>query len=289
MTLRFSAIIPTFNREADLERCLISMLDQDIPPDQWEVIVINDGGTKSIETVIRRLATRFKGNLRYAWKENAGPAVARNCALDMAQGDLLLFLNDDVIFAPGYFRAHLAAHERQPGHAVRGNTRWHPDVLRTPFMQWIAQNVLFYYLIDDPLDITYEYFHTLDLSVHRKWFEEDRFDESFRDASLEDTEIGVRLMKKGMRLQFAPDAICYHYHFYDFSRHLQKMKINAENSIKVVERHPELHERLIGQYQREGFLRKTARRISQRIFNSAETPDYWQYETEQYIADIVSR
>ena len=283
MDLKFSAIIPTYNRSEDLSRCLESLLKQDISPREFEVIIINDGGPPDIESMIARFKPLLGDNLIYIRQENQGPAVARNRALEHVRSDIILFLNDDVIFAPGYVLAHLQAHERQPGHAVRGNTRWHPDVLSTPFMQWVAQNVLFYYLIDDPMNITYEYFHTLDLSIHRRWFEHDRFDEAFRDASLEDTEIGLRLMKKGLRLQFAPDALCYHYHFYDFKSHLKKMEINARNSILVVARHPELKERLITYYTGKPASKRLLDNLRYMITGRKDTPFAWRFLTEKSI------
>lgn len=283
MDLKFSAIIPTYNRPEDLARCLKSLLEQDISPQQYEVIIVNDGGSNDLESIMTCFKPHFGENLVYIYQENRGPAVARNHALVKVRSELILFLNDDVIFAPDYLNAHLRAHQRQPGHAVRGNTRWHPDVLYTPFMQWISQNVLFYYLIDDLMSITYEYFHTLDLSIHRRWFEHDRFDEAFTDASLEDTELGFRLMKKGLHLQFAPDAICYHYHYYDFQNHLQKMKINARNSILVVERHPELKERLISYYTEKSFSKRFLDTLRYMFTAKKETPFVWKFLTEKTI------
>ncbi len=286
--LKFSAIIPTHDRDEDLARCLGSMLEQDIDPEHYEVIVVNDGGAPTTEQVVESKGARFRENLTYIYQEHKGPAAARNKALEEAQSDILLFLNDDVVFAPGYFAGHLDAHQRQPGHAVRGNTRWHPDVLTTPFMQWVAQSVLFYYLIEDTMSITYEYFHTLDLSIHRRWLEHDRFDESFIEASLEDTELGVRLMKKGLRLQFAPEAVCYHYHYYDLPRHLKKMRINARNSWRVVEQHPELMQRLITYYTKSSSLTTFLDWLSGILGAGKETPRYWQHISEREVSRQLS-
>ncbi|MCX7766172.1 MAG: glycosyltransferase [Candidatus Sumerlaeia bacterium] len=275
MAIKFSVIIPTYNRVAELRKCLVSITHQNIPFTDFEIIIINDGGSTDIEQVVAEFKSHSGENLIYLWQQPAGPATARNRALNIARGEIIFFLNDDVILEKGYFSAHLQAHLRQPGHAVRGNTRWHPEVLTTPFMQWVAQSVLFYYLIEDPLNIGYEYFHTLDLSIHRRWLEEDKFDEAFKDASFEDTELALRLIKKGLKLQFAPLAVCYHYHFYDLPRYLEKTRINARNALLLVARHPELHERLIGNFLRQHSLKNFINMLFYEITGNKQTPAYW--------------
>lgn len=290
MSVKFSVIIPTYNRPAELRKCLTSIFHQEIPVTEFEIIIINDGGDTDIEQVVAEFKPHSGEHLIYLRQEPSGPATARNLALNIARGEIIFFLNDDVILDKGYFSAHLQAHLRQPGHAVRGNTRWHPEVLTTPFMQWVAQSVLFYYLIKDPLDIGYEYFHTLDLSIHRRWLEEDKFDEAFKDASFEDTELALRLMKKGLKLQFAPAAVCYHYHFYDLPKYLAKTRINARNAVLLVARHPELYERLIGNFLRQKSFKNFLKRLFFEITSTRQTPAYWDLISNQiYISELLKQ
>lgn len=285
----FSVIIPTYNRITDLRRCLDSIIRQDIPYSEYEIIVVNDGGSSEVKKCVEEVKPYLGESLHYLWQEKRGPAAARNRAIQQSRGEIIFFLNDDVVLEAGYFQAHLRAHSRQPGHAVRGNTRWHPDVLNSPFMQWIAQGVLFYYLIEDPMDIGYEYFHTLDLSVHRRWLDKEKFNESFKDASLEDTELGLRLIKKGLRLQFAPDAICYHYHHYNLGKHLEKTRITARNAPRVVQLHPELKERLVDSYLPKNRIQEILKTIKFLFFKNRETPSYWAYLTEKSMRENFAK
>ncbi len=277
--IQFSVIIPTFNRVDDLTRCLESLVKQQIDHTTYEVIVVNDGGAGEVEKKLKDFRLYLGDRVHYIYQEQSGPAAARNRALDRVQGEIIFILNDDVILEQGYIAAHLRAHQRQPRHAVRGNTRWHPEVITSPFMHWISQNLFFYYLIEDPMDIGYEYFHTLDLSIHRRWFDEDRFDEQFKHASLEDTELAMRLIKKGLKLQFAPDAFSYHYHHYTLSGYLEKIKITAQSARRVVDIHPELRQRLIGMYSDQTPLQLYRDYLKIIFFEGKESPLYWSYIT----------
>ncbi|MCD6384221.1 hypothetical protein J7M23_00440, partial [Candidatus Sumerlaeota bacterium] len=88
----------------------------------------------------------------------------------------------------------------------------------------------------------------------------------------------LRLIKKGLRLQFAPDAICYHYHHYDLQKHLEKTKITARNALKVVQLHPELKERLIDSYLPRGRIRELLETLRFFLIRK-DTPTYWAYLT----------
>jgi glycosyltransferase involved in cell wall biosynthesis len=286
-SLNLSVIIPTFDRAQDLRRCLQSVMAQSVPPDAGvEILVVSDGGTPEIETVCREFhAAPF--SLRYERLPKRGPAAARNWAIDHSSGGILLFLNDDVALEPNHFAEHLRAHAQRPGHAVRGNTRWHPDVLRTPFMQWVAQTSLFYHLITDPMDIGYEYFHTLDLSIDRRWLREDRFSEDFLEPSLEDTELGVRLAKKGLKMAFNPRAFSYHYHYYEPEGFLRKARMNGRSAALLVAKHPELYERMVGAFLRTPQWQKCLSLAWLRLRGLRNSSSYWSTLYDYHYASAI--
>jgi glycosyltransferase involved in cell wall biosynthesis len=287
--VRLSVIIPTFRRPDLLRQCLESISRQSVPHELYEVLVVVDGQDAVTGDAVKKLAKESALPVRCQELEKRGPAFARNWAIDAAQGEILLFLNDDIALTPEHFAEHLRLHEANPGHAVRGHTRWHPDVLGTAFMRWVAQTGLFYYLITDYGDIGYEYFHTLDLSIHRSWLREDRFSLDFPDASFEDTELGYRLMKKGLKLAFAPNAISYHYHFYTPKEFFQKARINGRSAVTLVEKQPELYDRIIGMFLVRLQGQKLMKLVGLFISGQRNTPSYWSTLYEYVYAREVLR
>jgi glycosyltransferase involved in cell wall biosynthesis len=273
--LNLSIIIPTYDRTQDLHRCLDSIMAQDVPKGaEVEILVVSDGGVPEIKAVCQKFTvSRFP--LRCEWLPKRGPAAARNWACEHSSGEILLFLNDDVLLEEHHCAQHLRSHADRPGHAVRGNTSWHPDVLRTPFMRWVSQTSLFYHLITDTTDIGWEYFHTLDLSIHRRWLEREHFCEEFTAPSLEDTELGVRLGKIGLKTAFNSRALSFHYHYYEPPEFFRKARMNGQSAVLLVEKHPELYERMIGVFLRTPQWRKLLRLAGLRLRRLGNSPPYW--------------
>ncbi|MEQ8819670.1 MAG: glycosyltransferase [Sumerlaeia bacterium] len=247
---RLSVIIPVADRVERLVTCLES-LAADAFAEPWELIVASDGGPLEMEGRVRELWPADCAPLHFFRLETrSGPARVRNFAVEKAAGQIILFLNDDVRLEPGFLAAHARAHAARPGHAVIGNTRWAPEVMTTDFMHWVAHHDSFYYLIDDPAATTWEYFHTLNASLDRSWFDRgERFDESFPDPAFEDTEFGFRLLKAGMWVTFAPAAIAYHVHYFDADDYLAKSWMRGKSARRLTRKFPELHERLVGEYE----------------------------------------
>lgn len=87
-----SVIIPTYNRAGFLEKAIDSVLKQTF--EQFELIVVDDGSTDATEKIVRDLSREIV----YVRQENRGAAAARNTGINMAQYDLLAFLDSDDCF-----------------------------------------------------------------------------------------------------------------------------------------------------------------------------------------------
>src|SRR5689334_2145975 len=110
-----SIVVPTYNRRERLERLLNRLDDTRNGTIDLEVVVVVDGATDGTEAMLGALTPSYA--LRVVVQSNRGPAAARNAAIAVAQGDVLLFLDDDVVPVPGLVERHLQVHERDP-HAV---------------------------------------------------------------------------------------------------------------------------------------------------------------------------
>ncbi len=98
--MQFSVCIPVYNAAKFLSRCLDSLLKQPFP--DYELILVDDGSKDESPQICRQYAESHK-IIRFVSQANLGPAVARNTALDMAQGDYILFVDSDDEVLPEYF------------------------------------------------------------------------------------------------------------------------------------------------------------------------------------------
>src|SRR5688500_11728817 len=107
--LSVSVIVPTFNRKDRLAR-MLRALDTVIPSVvSLEAVVVVDGATDGTEELLAGLQTSYP--LRVLTQKTAGPGAARNRAIGAATGDVLIFLDDDVIPTEGLISHYLELHD----------------------------------------------------------------------------------------------------------------------------------------------------------------------------------
>ncbi len=92
--MRLSIILPVYNVEDYLERCIRSLEEQDIAHNEYEIIVVNDGSPDNSREVVLRLMREFE-NIVFIEQENKGVSMARNAGIDNATGRYLLFVDPD--------------------------------------------------------------------------------------------------------------------------------------------------------------------------------------------------
>lgn len=96
-----SAIIPVYNCEKYIEKCLKSVIAQSYK--QLEIIVINDGSTDNSQEIIDKISL-LDTRVRTLYQKNQGVAAARNYALSFAKGDYYLFIDGDDFIGSDYIK-----------------------------------------------------------------------------------------------------------------------------------------------------------------------------------------
>lgn len=93
-----SVIIPTFNEETVVEKCLNSLLKQSF--DNFEIIVVDDGSTDNTRKVVLQIAasTRYPSKIILLDQDHGGAGAARNMGAEKAKGDILVFVDADMTF-----------------------------------------------------------------------------------------------------------------------------------------------------------------------------------------------
>jgi glycosyltransferase involved in cell wall biosynthesis len=103
-----SVIIPTYNCASYIPKSIRSVLDQSYK--NVEIIVVDDGSTDNTKVIIKKFASW----VRYFHQENQGVSVARNTGINLAGGDLIVFLDADDFFLPGKLAQQTAVFKEKP-------------------------------------------------------------------------------------------------------------------------------------------------------------------------------
>lgn len=98
--MRYSVIIPVYNANETLRRCLDSLVRQQFS--DYELLIINDGSTDDSDAICHEYANTYSC-IRYFEKENGGVSSARNLGLDQAKGEYILFVDSDDYVSENYF------------------------------------------------------------------------------------------------------------------------------------------------------------------------------------------
>src|SRR5438552_18931735 len=100
---RFSIIVPTYKRPAQLAACLQAIARLDYPRDGFEVIVVNDGSQAPPQALIASFKDRL--DMTLLKQAHAGPGAARNTVAAKARGKSIAFTDDDCLPGPDWLRS----------------------------------------------------------------------------------------------------------------------------------------------------------------------------------------
>jgi lipopolysaccharide/colanic/teichoic acid biosynthesis glycosyltransferase/GT2 family glycosyltransferase len=198
-----SVIVPAYNAETTLERCLVALQGQSAADTVYEIVVVDDGSTDCTAEIARQQGVRL---IRQA---NAGPAAARNLGAQWAWGDILLFSDADCEPAPDWLQGMLEPFRDPELVGVKGTYKTRQRELVARFVQLEYEDKYARMARQKYIDFV----DTYSAGYRRYIFlENGGFDTAFSTASVEDQEFSFRLARKGYRLVFAPRAVVYHRH-----------------------------------------------------------------------------
>jgi len=94
MCMKLSIIVPVFNVERYIAYCLDSLVNQDIPDNEYEIIIVNDGSSDSSPKIAEEYVQRFSNVILYS-QENSGVGAARNKGVEISKGKYVYFIDPD--------------------------------------------------------------------------------------------------------------------------------------------------------------------------------------------------
>lgn len=113
-----SVILCTYNRDRYIYPVLQSIAQGDLPHADYEIVFVNNNSTDNTEAECRRFQADHPDiNLRYCVESLQGLSHARNCGIRNAQGDILVYVDDDALVNPQYLSTYADFFQRNP-HAV---------------------------------------------------------------------------------------------------------------------------------------------------------------------------
>lgn len=224
-----SVIIPTWNGDCKIERCLTALRDQDFGH-PFEIIVVDDGSTDNVLQVL----ARYPG-IRVITQANAGPAAARNRGAREASGDIIVFTDDDCEPFPNWLTEMLKPFATSDIVGTKG-------VYRTRQREIIARFVQIEYedrYLLMALQPTIDFIDTYSAAFRRQRFLElNGYDASFPVACAEDVELSYRMSSKGWKMVFVPTAVVYHQHPNMFTSYIKKKFKFAFWRVSAVRKNP---------------------------------------------------
>jgi glycosyltransferase involved in cell wall biosynthesis len=203
-----SVVIPTYNRLPILRQCLQALERQETggPLQAYEVVLVDDGSTDDTVRWLDAHATAFP-HLRLIRQDHGGPAQGRNRGVEEARGDVIVFIDSDLVVTERFLLHHATALARA----------WEQSGDRLCFTYGAVINTHnFEAPTSEPhklRDLSWAYFATGNVAIDRRVLEQSGlFDTGFRLYGWEDLELGERLRRMGVRLVRCPEAAGYHWH-----------------------------------------------------------------------------
>ena len=240
-----SVVIPTYNRLPILKKCLDS-LENKILIDEffdYEVVIVDDGSTDGTIKWLEENIQTFP-HLRFFEQSHGGPALGRNLGVEKSNGDLIIFIDSDLVVDKYFLMNHV--------HSL--TKAWKKQRNRKCFTYGSVINTSnFNNPKSEPFKLqvlSWAYFATGNVAIDKKVLEKSGlFDTSFHLYGWEDLELGERLRNMGVKLVKCPKAIGYHWHpalSLDQIPHLIRIeKERAKMALVFYRKHPTLRVKFI--------------------------------------------
>lgn len=221
--MRASVVIPTYNRPGKLQRTVDSVLSQDV--DDYEVLVVDDGSNDPEQSAVLN-SLNSEPRITVVEQENAGPAAARNNGWRQADGDIVLFTDDDCLVPTDWVSTLLEGFDHENIAAVGGplvptEEKFHERTLAR-FERLRAERT--YRPIESTQigDETVPFGITANIAYRRTVLEEvDGFDETIPVASGEDHDLMTRIGERRYKFKYVPTAV-RHNDDYDLGSFLER-------------------------------------------------------------------
>lgn len=232
--LRFSIIIPVYNRPDEVRELLDSLTKQTYR--DFEIIIVEDGSQQKCEDELKPFYDRL--NLRYFDKPNEGPGPTRNFGAKQATGNYFIFFDSDCLIPSQYMQAVSEHLEKTYLDAYGGPDAAHESF--TPIQKAISYSMTSFFTTggirggDKKVDV----FHPRSFNMG---FSKEVFEKTGGFARLrfgEDLDLSMRIVEEGFKTGLIREAFVYHKRRTDFRKFFKQVHNSGIARINLYKRHP---------------------------------------------------
>ncbi len=247
--MKYSVIVPVFNRPDEVSE-LLESLTQQTAKDDFEVIIVEDGSKKTCKDVCDKYADIL--SLHYYYKDNSGPGQSRNYGVERAQGEWVIILDSDVVLPDNYLEmverslcATAATNETDSESSGRsvlaawgGPDAAHPDF--TPVQKAISYSMTSFFTTGGirggkaKLDKFYP--RSYNMGIRREVYQQ--LGGFTRMRFGEDIDFSYRIVEAGYRTALFPEAWVWHKRRTDFRKFFRQVYNSGIARINLEKRHP---------------------------------------------------
>ena len=235
MPMKYSIIVPVFNRPDEVDELLESLKHQTFK--DFEVLIVEDGSENDCRNVVEGYAGSL--DVRYFMKPNSGPGQSRNYGAERAKGEYLIVLDSDVVLPEGYMQAVDDELTREPADAFGGPDSAHPSFTDT--QKAISYSMTSFFTTGGirggkkKLDKFYP--RSFNMGIRRDVYE--RLGGFSRMRFGEDIDFSIRIFKAGCRCRLFPEAWVWHKRRTDFRKFFRQVYNSGIARINLYKKYPE--------------------------------------------------
>ena len=239
--IEISVVVPCriTNREelATLQEALHRILHQSIDRSRYEVVLVDDGSDINLCDELKVLP-EYADMVSIIRHQKKGPAAARNNGIMRSKGETILFLGSDVLIQHNLLEAHLEVHGNNNGVVVINQVRaGEKTVLGKEYLEVNVGGFHEGVKYDMPSGAA---FCTSCVSVRRQYIETEMFDDNFAFAAYEDTDVGYRLHRNGIKVMVAKRTSATHDHIHSVRSLRERSRRCGMAYAYLVKKHPKL-------------------------------------------------
>lgn len=233
--MRYSVIVPVFNRPDEVDELLQSLCQQTVK--DFEVVIVEDGSQKPCKEVCDKYSDQL--DIHYYYKENSGPGQSRNYGAERASGEYLLILDSDVVLPDTYLKAVSEELDREPAEAFGGPDKSHPSFTDT--QKAISYSMTSFFTTGGirggkkKMDKFYP--RSFNMGIRRDVYRQLGGFSRMRFG--EDIDFSIRIFKAGCKCRLFPEAWVWHKRRTDLHKFWRQVYNSGIARINLYKKYPE--------------------------------------------------
>lgn len=233
--MRYSFIIPVYNRPDEVDELLQSLVQQTLQ--DFEILIVEDGSSVTCRDIVSKYQSTL--SVQYFFKENSGPGQTRNYGAERSRGDYLIILDSDCILPPGYLNEVEKELSASPADAFGGPDRAHPSF--TPIQKAINYSMTSFFTTGGirggkkKMDKFYP--RSFNMGIRREVYQQLGGFSKMRFG--EDIDFSIRIFQGGYRCRLFPQAWVYHKRRTDLKKFFKQVHNSGIARINLYKKYPE--------------------------------------------------